>query len=108
MTTTEQMPLAPIAAPPPPDPRIGRMAQEGFKTYFTYRPYTWQQATFPVRRRWELMAERILERRITTAEELWRGYTDGLYGVPAFSGVHRLRWSAVLAAMKIAATAEAA
>jgi hypothetical protein len=108
MTTLEQLTFVPPAEPALPDPRVVRMAAAGFATYFARRPYAWYDAGNAVQLRWETMARRILAGTITTPEELWRDYTADMYGVPAFSGVHRLRWQSVLSAMKIAETAEVA
>jgi hypothetical protein len=108
MTTLDQLTFVPPAEPTPPDPRIVRMAAAGFHAYFARRPHTWSGAGNAVQLRWETMARRILAGTITTPEELWRDYTADMYGVPVFSGVHKLRWQSVLSEMKIAATAEVA
>ena len=99
MTETFQHPL--IHTPDPRQRTIERMAQAGFDRYYAHRHgYTWSNATFPVRKRWEVVAERVLSGEVDTPQKLRNAYCDGIDGAPAWAVRHALHWSSVLSAMR--------
>lgn len=76
---------------------VTRMAEAGFAAYYAHRPgYTWSNAVFPVRKRWERVAERVLSGEIDLPLQLRDAYCDGMFGWSR--GL--LDWQSVLSAMR--------
>jgi hypothetical protein len=112
-TTLEQLAFVPPAEPTPPDLRIERMAKAGYAAYFHgRRGHSWIRASNAVVIRWECCARHVLDNPEATAESLHRAYWEGIDSALAqwqgAKSAHGRVWFAVLSAMRIAATAEAA
>jgi hypothetical protein len=103
----------PIVAPIPTDPRVIAVAHAGYAAYFCgRRGHSWNTASNAVQIRWECCARQVLDDPEATAKSLHRAYWEGIDSALAqwqgAKSAHGRVWCAVLSAMRIAATAEAA